>query len=188
MRAIVNEAAFRTFCDLHLVRNRAGRSDLASAVQHRFQDAIDYVARFSNAPHVVIGDIDDDCRREAGTLALRLLHYFGDSGSTLLRPSFPGCGVLSSCEGDLIQGTCLYEIKAGDRPFRIVDLRQLLVYSALAYAAGRLAFSRVGLLNPRRGVMWHTSLEDVCQSIAGLSMNDTLSALVEQFSGASASR
>lgn len=188
MRAIVNEAAFRTFCDLHPARNTVERGDIPAALNLRFQDAIDYVARFSNAPPVVVADIDDDCRKEAGSLVLRLLHYFSGQAPTVLRPRFSGCGLISACEGDLIEGTCLYEVKSGDRAFRILDLRQLLTYSALAYAARQLTFTEVGLLNPRRGVVWRRSLEDVCLSISGLRLSDTLSALVEQFSGASASR
>src|SRR5690606_35885981 len=117
-----------------------------------------------------------------------LLTYFPGQQSTILRPKFSGCGLISECEGDLIEGTCLYEIKAGDRTFRVVDLRQLLTYSALAYAEGALSFSEIGIFNPRRGVAWRKSLEEVCYALSGLRLNDTLSSLMEQFSSVSASR
>lgn len=188
VRAVLNEAAFRAFCDLHATKNSVVRGVVLNALDLRFQDAIDYVARFSSVPLLELSDIDDDCRKEAGSLVLRLLHYFSGQVPTVLRPRFNGCGLLSACEGDLIEGSCLYEVKAGDRAFRVLDLRQLLTYAALAYASGPLNFTDIGLFNPRTGVAWRRSLEDVCQAISGLRMSDTLSALVEKFSEASASR
>lgn len=188
MRAIVNEAAFRTFCDLHTTRSRVEGERLLAAVQANLSDAIEYVARFSNAPAVEISDIDADCLKDATAMVVRLRRHFPANAGALLRPRFTGCGLLSACEGDLIEGDCLYEVKAGDRAFRVVDLRQLLTYTALAYASGSLNFTHVGLFNPRTGVAWKRSLEDVCQSVSGLRPIDTLSALVEQFSMASASR
>jgi hypothetical protein len=188
MRAIINEAAFRTFCDLHPRKDTLDKIDLIRGARTNFQAAISYVARFSNAPPVDISDIDPPCEEEAAALIVRLLSYFRDHTTTTIRPGFAGCGLLSACEGDLIEGDCLYEVKAGDRAFRILDLRQLLTYSALAYASGALSFTKIGLFNPRTGVAWKRSLEEVCHSISGLRPNDTLSALIEQFSVASASR
>lgn len=188
LRSIVNEAAFRGFCDLHAVGGRADREQAMNLTASRFVDAIHYVSRFTNAPPIDEADVDDDCREEATSLALRLLHFFPGDVSRVLRPRFAGCGLLSACEGDVIAGPCLYEVKAGDRAFRLVDLKQLLTYSTLAFASGRLSFTHIGLFNPRRGVAWSQSLETVCLTISGQKMNDMFSALVEQFAGASASR
>lgn len=188
LRAVINEAAFRAFCDLHPHRKVTTKGVMESTIESQFSNAIEYVGRFSNAPAFALRDIDASCRVEALSLVVRLLRYFPDNGRTVLRPKFKGCGLLSECEGDLIDGDCLYEVKAGDRPFRVLDLRQLLTYSALAYASNALSFSRIGLFNPRTGVAWSRSLEEVCQAVAGLKSNDTLSSLVEQFSDASVSR
>lgn len=188
MRAVINETAFRAFCDLHGRGRAITRAEVLEAVDRRLPEGIDYVARFSTAPPLDPTDVDEVCRREAGGLALRLASFFPGASPTLLRPQFMGCGLISACEGDLIEGNCLYEIKAGERSFRVIDLRQLLTYSALAYSSGKLTFSEIGLLNPRRGVMWRKSLEDVCNAVSGQRLSDTMSALVEQFSGASTSR
>lgn len=188
MRAVVNETAFRAFCDLHGNLKSVKRGDILAAIDEQLVESITYVGRFSSAPPLATEDVDDECRKEAGALVLRLLHYFPGVETTTLRPRFSGCGLISACEGDLIEGSCLYEIKAGDRPFRVVDLRQLLTYSALAYAKSHLTFKDVGLFNPRTGVAWRKSLEEVCHALSGLRLSDTLSSLVEQFSGASASR
>lgn len=188
MRAIINEAAFRAFCNVHPIARPIKRSQIVDAVSGSFQDAIDYVARFSNAPQVLLSDIDDPCQREAVALVDRLASHFPENSTAKLRPHFSGCGIISACEGDLIVNGCLYEVKAGDRPFRLLDLKQLLTYAALAYADDALNFTHLGLFNPRTGVTWRRSLDEVCRSISGLRPSDTLSALVEQFSVASVSR
>ena len=188
MRAVVNETAFRAFCSLHSKSSPVNRSDVLIAVDEQLPASILYVGRFLSAPSLIPQDIDDECRKETGNLVLRLLHFFPGSEATTLRPRFSGCGLISECEGDVIEGSCLYEVKAGDRAFRVVDLRQLLTYTALAYAKGALSFKDIGLFNPRTGVAWRKSLEEVSHSLSGMRLSDTLSALVEQFSGASASR
>ena len=188
MRAIINDASFRAFCVLHSQLRPILKDQIVAAIKAELQNAIDYIARFSNAPSFVLSDIDADCQEEAQSLVSRLLGYFPYAPQTVLRPRFSGCGLISECEGDLIEGDCLYEIKAGDRAFRVLDLRQLLTYSALAYARGSMSFSRIGLFNPRTGVAWTRSLDEVCQAISGHKANDTLSNLVEHFSMASASR
>lgn len=188
MRAVVNETAFRAFCLLQGRPKPVNQNDILAAIDEQLSESIIYVSRFSSAPQLIAKDVDDDSRIEAGYLVLRLLHYFPGSENTTLRPRFSGCGLISECEGDLIEGSCLYEVKAGDRAFRVADLRQLLTYTALAYAKGTLSFQDIGLFNPRTGVAWRKSLEEVSHSLSGLRLSDTLSALVEQFSGASASR
>jgi hypothetical protein len=188
MRAVINETAFRAFCTLHSKPKPIKRSDILAAIDEQLCDSIAYVGRFSSAPPFAAEDVDDECRKEAGSLVLRQLYFFPGVEATTLRPRFSGCGLISACEGDLIEGSCLYEIKAGDRAFRVVDLRQLLTYSALAYAKSSLTFTEIGLFNPRTGVAWRRSLEEVSHALSGLRLSDTLSALVEQFSGASASR
>ena len=188
MRAVINETAFRAFCSLHATTRPVARNDVLLAIDNRLAESIAYVGRFSSAPPLDPQDVDDECRKEAENIVHRLLHYFSGKEKTTLRPKFSGCGLISECEGDLIEGSCLYEIKAGDRAFRIADLRQLLTYSALAYAKGDISFTDIGIFNPRTGVAWSKSLEEVCHALSGLRSSDTLSALVEQFSGASSSR
>lgn len=188
MRGVVNETAFRAFCTLQNEERPVDRSRVLAVVDSNAPAAIDYVARLTSRFKPTPVDFDDHCRRESVQLALRLLHYFPSTGVTTLRPIFRGCGLLSACEGDLIEGDCLYEIKAGDRAFRLSDLRQLLIYSALAYAANDLKFSRIGLFNPRTGSAWVRTLDQVCSAISGVKAADTLSALVGTFSAVSVSR
>lgn len=188
MRGVVNETSFRAFCAIRQTGGEVDRARVLAEVDAHALDAINYVSRLTSRFTPTDSDFDESCRREATQLALRLLHFFPGHEPTTLRPIFKGCGLISSCEGDLIEGDCLYEVKAGDRAFRITDLRQLLIYSALAYSAGNLSFKRIGLFNPRTGSSWTRTLDQVCNAVAGERAVDTLSALVGSFSSISVSR
>ncbi|MBV8660446.1 MAG: hypothetical protein JO142_21720 [Burkholderiales bacterium] len=188
MRGVINESAFRAFCRLRDSGGAADADAVLSAVDFSVAEAIEYIARLAPRSRINIGEFDRDCKNEAIAITQRLLKFFPGHMRTTLRPTFVGCGLISACEGDVIEGECLYEVKAGDRPFRITDLRQLLVYAALAYSSGSLSFKRIGLYNPRTGAVWIRTLDQVCQSIAGTRAIDTLSALVNQFSAVSTSR
>jgi hypothetical protein len=188
VRGVVNEAAFRAFYSFSIAGGGFDRSLLLAAVDAVSRESIAYVNRLAPTANVARQSFDEDARSEATILAERLLLFFPRLRSTDLRPAFPGCGLISSCEGDIIEDGCLYEVKAGERGFRISDLRQLLVYSALAYSAGTMSFTSIGLFNPRTGAAWMKTLDEVCESIAGTRAVDTLSRLVDTFSGISVSR
>jgi hypothetical protein len=187
-RAVINEAAFLAFCSLYDKPRPLVRQCVLQAVEKNLGAAQAYVKRFISNEIETENTFDEACLKEAGNLVLRLLHFFSVPSLVNIKPKFPGCGLLSECEGDVILGKCLYEIKAGDRPFRVADLRQLLIYSALAYAGRTMTFNSIGLFNPRTGVAWVRSLDQVCLAISGTRANDMLPALVEQFSMASVSR
>ncbi len=187
-RGVVNEAGFRAFCVLRTEGGTVTRESVLATVDVTLPDALNFVERLASTKKLGHDLFDEDARREAAIIALRLLHFFPGLRPTQLRPIFPGCGVISTCEGDVIEGECLYEVKAGERTFRVTDLRQLLVYSALAYSAGTMHFTSIGLFNPRMGVSWSRTLDHVCGSVAGMKAVDTLSSLVSIFSAASVSR
>lgn len=187
LRGVVNEAGFRAFCSLRSADGQTSRTAALNAVDAVTTESVEYVDRLAPAAKIVHESFDDSARQEAASLALRLTEFFPGERPIHLRPMFPGCGLISTCEGDVIEGDCLYEIKAGERAFRINDLRQLLVYSALAYSSGTMHFRSVGLFNPRTGASWRRTLDYVCDSIAGMTAVDTLSNLVDRFSGVSVS-
>lgn len=188
LRGLVNESAFLAFCELQPTADSFDRAQILDAIERALPIALSYVNRFLPTQKLTGVEFEESCRREAGHLVLRLLHYFPRAPETKLRPAFSGCGLLSACEGDLVVDGCLYEVKAGDRGFRVTDLRQLLVYSALAYASSALCFHSIGLLNPRKGVAWSRTLDDLCIAISGVRSNDLLPTLVAHFSQVSISR
>jgi hypothetical protein len=96
MRAVVNETAFRAFCSLHWKPKPVKRDAVLTAIDEQLEESITYVGRFSSAPPLTAKDVDDECRKEAGNLVLRLLHFFPGVEVTTLRPKFSGCGLISA--------------------------------------------------------------------------------------------
>jgi hypothetical protein len=106
----------------------------------------------------------------------------GTSPPWLFDPSFPGSGVVSSCRGDLLAGTTLVEVKAGNRGFRAEDVRQVLVYLALNYVARQHEITHMMLLNPRSGHYSKLSVTSLCLFASGLSENELLESIIFGFS------
>jgi hypothetical protein len=182
-RAVINEVAYRAFLEFHRLQLfKDDRAAIQSLIRSLTDQVVDYVNRLSAAKtHLKADDFDSSCMREALALTYRHLHFFPQNDSVVLSPEFQGCGVVSACFGDVISDGCLFEIKAGDRGFRITDLRQLLIYSALAHSSKQLTFQSIALLNPRTGQFWKKTLDQVSLSIAGQSFIDTLDELVKRF-------
>ena len=124
-----------------------------------------------------------------GELARRLIEYFSfEQGVFEMRPKFPGCGFIDVSEGDVVVRDILYEVKAVDRMFRSVDIRQLLSYAALNFEANVYNLKSIGVVNPRRGIAMTVRLDDVCQSVSGRSVEELLSYLIDNVSSGEMSR
>lgn len=188
LRGIVNELAFIAFSKLSNSEKRVSREEVLKSLIESTPEAVRYVNRLNPSEVVDVAAIDETCTRESMLITLRLLAFFPLGKSKIIRPKFQGCGFINACEGDVIFNNHLFEIKAGDRTFRVSDLRQLLTYAALAHASGNLEFSRIGLFNPRTGLSWSKSIDDVCLSISGLRSNDVLPKIVDQMLFGSVSR
>lgn len=179
VRGAINELAFIGFSKLANQNRRIQRDEIFATLRASITDTVNYINRLSPNDLLSENSIDEVCLREAMQLTLRLLNFFPYGATTLIRPKFQGCGIINACEGDVISRDLLIEVKAGDRGFRVSDLRQLLIYSALAYASNERRFTRIGLFNPRTGMAWSKSLDEVCMSISGLRANDVLPKLVD---------
>jgi hypothetical protein len=94
-------------------------------------------------------------------------------------PHFPGCGHLAACRGDLLAGETLYEMKVSDEGFRLVDLRQLIVYGALSFAARQPPIRRFGLLNPHLGVFFRAGADNLVELMAGRGAPDLYADLLD---------
>lgn len=188
LRGLVNELAFIAFCELVQNRRKTNRDEILAAVVQSIPTSVAYINRVSAAEPITAQDVSDVCVREALQIVLRLLSFFPTGSELKVRPKFAGCGLITACEGDLVSSRCLYEIKAGDRPFRISDLRQLLTYATLAYASNCLNFERIGLFNPRTGKAWGRSLDEVCLAVSGQLANDVFPKIVDHLTPVTASR
>jgi hypothetical protein len=68
--------------------------------------------------------------------------------------------MLASCHPDIIQGRQLSEVKMSKYGFRTQDIRQLIVYAMLAWYQG-IQVDTLALINPRLGVTWHFTSENL---------------------------
>ena len=106
----------------------------------------------------------------AQRLAIRLLAWASKlPGVIEIQPKLPGTGIIDHCHPDLICGTELIEVKMSRTLFRLPDLQQLLVYSALAWLGTDRQIERVTLTNPMLGVAWSFELRSLIREISGLS-------------------
>jgi hypothetical protein len=101
------------------------------------------------------------------------------ASSIVARPRFPGCGRLSSCEADVCWGYTLCEIKNVERPFRLVDIKQILVYLALNAAARQGPLHNVVLLNLRSGRFVASGVGDLCIGLGAVGVLELLAEIVD---------
>ncbi|MDP3886205.1 hypothetical protein [Hydrogenophaga sp.] len=185
MRGLVNELAFIGFSKLANSSTKPSSAKIIETLKAEVCVAVDYINRVSSAENIKNEAVDAACIHESALICERLLNFFPSGTKRIIRPQFKGCGIISSCEGDVQVGENLYEVKAGDRSFRVSDIRQLLTYAALAYSSDSLSFSRIGLFNPRTGMAWAKSLDEVCIAISGTKANDVLPRVIEHMQSTS---
>lgn len=127
--------------------------------------------------------------KEVDRLENELFSFFNSRPSQLLtRPEFTGCGYIDMSEGDILSGTCLFEIKAVDRPTRSVDIRQLMTYCALNHFSEQYCVDSIGVFNPRRGTYFSLPIDDVAQEIAGRSPQELFDSIIYAVSSGDISR
>lgn len=117
-----------------------------------------------------------------------ILQSAGTSEKVIFSPTFPGCGYLDASAGDLIIGTTLFEVKAGDRLFRSTDLRQLVTYCAINFAGGPYEIKSAGCVNPRRGTYFTLELDVLSQEMSGKPAVEFFSDIIYYLSSSGTSR
>lgn len=119
---------------------------------------------------------------------IRMFAFGKPMDSLLTEPEFPGCGIIDSCKGDLISSSVLFEVKAGDRLFRSIDVRQLILYSALNFVSKQFTIKGLGLFNPRVGVSATMPVDDLCFEISGKQSVELFSEIAAAVSSGEVSR
>lgn len=131
LNGVVNEVAFRLFA--RCSRDKISLRSVASGIVDEEESAARaFIEAFRQHGRGPLPPLTEHGRDDAIDLARRIEQFFeGVAPSDLtLQPHFQGCGWLSECDGDAFGNGVLYEVKAGDRSFRMLDVRQVLTYCA----------------------------------------------------------
>lgn len=177
-RGIVNEGGFLIFQE-SMRLSQPPSSLPAHAVEELLFRAVEYVAKLRSSARILPEELSDAGRLEAILIAERLHTFFTfEPGGVIVRPPFPGCGWLGAAEGDVLDGFTLYEVKAGQRQFRLADLKQILCYCALDFSSKTYGIEKVSLLNPRGGIVIEESLDSLCHKLSGTGSSDVLGEII----------
>lgn len=170
-RAVVNETAF----DLLGVHLNGG--DVEHAVAGVAGGVEARLSRLERAPRIE-GGLSKPESEEVVALFRNLLALLEElPGKVDYHPLVKGCGFLDSVHADLCVGASLVEVKGGLRPYRAVDLRQLLVYAFLALNDHKI-LEDVALYNPRKATLFAAPIDAVCEAVSGLPSAELVSRFV----------
>lgn len=162
-------------------KGRLRRKELSGKeIAELAKEAVAFVRRQrggAKSPGPFLAEIET-ARKLAGRLA-RFLEEFEPRRYIIPHPQFDGCGVIDACRGDLLVGETLYEVKLNEKGFRVTDLRQLVIYSALNYARPRHKLKRIAVVNPRLGIFFRSDLRGMLELMAGTDAFDLLSEILD---------
>lgn len=154
-RAVINELAFRLFMKL------AKGIELSDSEKLDLSDNVsNYIEKL--APNININrPISKEEINEAESICTALAMFFParEFGALEFWPNFKGCGRMQACKGDIIINEKLIEVKAGDRHFRMTDIRQVITYLSLNSISKQYTIEQMALVNPRKGVFFETTIE-----------------------------
>lgn len=184
----ISEMSLRIFEASEGVPVAPVRSEIPERLRALGAEVAQYIARLEGSGDPVA--MDDDEIREALVWSSRLVSFIRSehpNETTVTRPQFPGCGFLGACEGDLLVGTTLYEIKNVERTFRLTDWRQLVIYAALNSLGRVQEVNTIALLNVRLGLYCKVGLNDFCIAAAGVEPSALFSDIADYLSRLSVS-
>jgi hypothetical protein len=189
-RGLINEIAFKLFAR-SMVEIWSNEAEIIRAISEAAADVQVANARLRGMPASEFASPTQTEIEEVFSLFERLRWYFAlaSEGARIeLYPKFAGCGILDTSAGDVYFSGKLYEVKAGDRSFLSVDIKQLLVYAALNKAAAARELNELGLFNPRTGVSFTIALNQLCLEISGRPSDDLLTEIIRVVSSGDISR
>lgn len=182
-RALINETGFCFYKKMIEIRvNKAkflSGEDISSICKNVFV----YIKKL-DCNSTELEQLNNEEILEASKIADNIYFYFNyyELDKTIeLSPDFFGCGLIANCAGDIIVGETLYEIKAGERDFRISDIKQLLIYLTLNYSSHHRNISCLGLLNPRLNNFIVLPVKDAIEIASGQSTLDCFNELIDFF-------
>lgn len=193
-RGLINEIAFSVFCKAvgggrtSWPPHNLTRTELEEALSSVKSQPIRRESRNETQSEDDISSDELSDIEEQRNRLIRIFSFGRPTDSLLLEPAFPGCGIIDACKGDLIISNTLFEVKAGDRLFRSIDIRQLIMYGSLNYVSRRFQISHFGLFNPRVGVSATIPADELCFEISGKSSTELFSEIANVISSGEVSR
>lgn len=99
-----------------------------------------------------------------------LLELIPDSPPLDYNPHFNRYGAIGGCDGDLLSGRILYDLKCTNA-VEVTFIWQLVGYACLEALGnrGERRMDAVGLINPRFGFVWQMELDALCRAAGGQS-------------------
>lgn len=179
--SLINELAFRILESAPQQDSYSLRID-EKHLPKVISETLNYISLFPSKEPGLSSPPNDEETREAIVLADRLYRFLRcnfRSKPFSFRPTFKGCGILDSCEGDILCGDTLVEVKAGDRTFRVIDLRQVLAYCALNHVSKEHKIDGIAIVNPRHGVASILRLTDIVRGLAACSPTELFDEIIE---------
>jgi hypothetical protein len=174
-RAVINELAFRLF------KEQANSGKISSGkIISLEQDVRSYIERL--APSIKkLTALSKEELIESEKIAASLSAYFykPDFKAMTFWPLLKGCGQLDACRADIIYKNKLIEVKAGDRHFRITDLRQIITYLALNFYSQQYQLAYIALVNPRTGKEFECAIDTLIESCSGKKSVDVFSDVID---------
>lgn len=186
-RGLINETAFFLFCLKRSNPNLTGKELYKEA----FNFARKRIEILTTNYETDLSSLSQPEKAEAADIARAIeewtIQKFHNT-ETILQPVLFGAGFIDSSEADFISGNTIVEIKAGERKFRSVDIRQVLTYVFLNWQSQQFNITRVALFNPRMGISFCTSVKSLITEISGKSEVEFFSELLHattsgEFSG-----
>lgn len=140
---LINELAFKCFAN-SIPSTGPAAETIYEALQAKWSSRLPA----NLAIGVALSDLE---REELAELVGRLAIYKRsiDNGQAEFEKVVPALGRLENVEIDILTDASVFEVKAGRRPFRSIDFRQLIIASAVLESPR----PRLVLLNPREGII-----------------------------------
>jgi hypothetical protein len=179
-RAYINELGFRIFTSSMIDGLPRSPDPSIELVEQLEESTAFLISRLRSRDEMPRPDPTE--REEALSLSRRLFTFFNQfEHGALLRaaPEFAGCGIVNTCFGDLLSEPTLFEVKAGARDFRAVDVRQIITYCALNFAARRYDIKRAALINPRQGIFAEIDVHADLERASGVTASEVYAQLLD---------
>lgn len=190
-RAIINEIGFLLYKFSIKSQTSINKIYNSNELENISRQSMQLVKNFQGTGDTELSFPTQEEQSEGLKIAKRIDEYLQEHEKNRLvlpSPYFSGCGFLDGCSGDLLVGNTIYEVKSGDRAFRLIDVKQILVYIALNFIENKYIIENTGFINPRVGTYYRVNLSEFSIASSGKNIIELLSEIIEFISGGGVSR